>query len=71
VYILQYDFFLHLQVDNYIPKHYLPPIIRLCEKLETLDRVLPKLKETDHRVLNFYMFVAGLLHLTSFTYVLT
>ncbi|CAJ2634413.1 unnamed protein product [Trifolium pratense] len=41
------------EVDNYIPKHYLPPIIRLCGKLETLDRVLPKLKATDHRVLFF------------------
>ncbi|XP_004508316.1 uncharacterized protein [Cicer arietinum] len=41
------------EVDNYIPKHYLPPIIRLCGKLEMLDRLLPKLKETDHRVLFF------------------
>lgn len=51
MYVL-YDFFFpfHLQVDNYIPKHYLPPIIRLCGKLEMLDRLLPKLKATDHRV---------------------
>ncbi|XP_024638089.1 chromatin structure-remodeling complex protein SYD isoform X1 [Medicago truncatula] len=41
------------EVDHYIPKHYLPPIIRLCGKLEMLDRVLPKLKATDHRVLFF------------------
>ncbi|CAK8563616.1 unnamed protein product [Lathyrus sativus] len=41
------------EVDNYIPKHYLPPIIRLCGKLEMLDRLLPKLKATDHRVLFF------------------
>ncbi|KAF1867142.1 hypothetical protein Lal_00049570 [Lupinus albus] len=41
------------EVDNFIPKHYLPPIIRLCGKLETLDRLLPKLKATDHRVLFF------------------
>jgi hypothetical protein len=39
-----------LQVDRLIPKHYLPPIIRLCGKLEMLDRLLPKLKATDHRV---------------------
>ncbi|XP_019450810.1 PREDICTED: chromatin structure-remodeling complex protein SYD-like [Lupinus angustifolius] len=41
------------EVDNLIPKHYLPPIIRLCGKLETLDRLLPKLKAADHRVLFF------------------
>ncbi|XP_022955377.1 chromatin structure-remodeling complex protein SYD-like isoform X1 [Cucurbita moschata] len=41
------------EVDNLIPKHYLPPIIRLCGKLEMLDRILPKLKATDHRVLFF------------------
>ncbi|XP_028759801.1 chromatin structure-remodeling complex protein SYD isoform X2 [Neltuma alba] len=41
------------EVDNYIPKHYLPPIVRLCGKLEMLDRLLPKLKATDHRVLFF------------------
>ncbi|BBG93235.1 P-loop containing nucleoside triphosphate hydrolases superfamily protein [Prunus dulcis] len=43
----------HNSVDTYIPKHYLPPIIRLCGKLEMLDRLLPKLKATDHRVLFF------------------
>nr|XP_025611537.1 chromatin structure-remodeling complex protein SYD isoform X5 [Arachis hypogaea] len=41
------------EVDNFMPKHYLPPIIRLCGKLETLDRLLPKLKAADHRVLFF------------------
>ncbi|XP_056173698.1 LOW QUALITY PROTEIN: chromatin structure-remodeling complex protein SYD [Syzygium oleosum] len=41
------------EVDSLIPKHYLPPIIRLCGKLEMLDRLLPKLKATDHRVLFF------------------
>ncbi|MED6121682.1 hypothetical protein PIB30_032451 [Stylosanthes scabra] len=41
------------EVDNFIPKHYLPPIIRLCGKLEMLDRILPKLKAADHRVLFF------------------
>lgn len=49
-YNMTFFFLFHLQVDNYIPKHYLPPIIRLCGKLEMLDRLLPKLKETDHRV---------------------
>ncbi|KAK7264579.1 hypothetical protein RJT34_32188 [Clitoria ternatea] len=41
------------EVDNFIPKHYLPPIVRLCGKLEMLDRLLPKLKAADHRVLFF------------------
>ncbi|MBA0588731.1 hypothetical protein Gorai_001824, partial [Gossypium raimondii] len=41
------------KVDSLIPQHYLPPIIRLCGKLEMLDRILPKLKATDHRVLFF------------------
>jgi hypothetical protein len=49
---LFFFFSFHLQVDHYIPKHYLPPIISLCGKLEMLDRVLPKLKATDHRVWN-------------------
>ncbi|XVE82038.1 hypothetical protein DITRI_Ditri15bG0114600 [Diplodiscus trichospermus] len=45
---------LHVEeVDSLIPQHYLPPIIRLCGKLEMLDRLLPKLKATDHRVLFF------------------
>nr|KJB33147.1 hypothetical protein B456_006G257000 [Gossypium raimondii] len=45
---------LHVEeVDSLIPQHYLPPIIRLCGKLEMLDRILPKLKATDHRVLFF------------------
>lgn len=33
-----------------IPKHFLPNVVRLCGKLEMLDRLLPKLKATDHRV---------------------
>ncbi|XP_023639455.1 chromatin structure-remodeling complex protein SYD isoform X1 [Capsella rubella] len=41
------------EVNNIIPKHFLPPIVRLCGKLEMLDRLLPKLKATDHRVLFF------------------
>jgi SNF2 family DNA or RNA helicase len=41
------------EVNNIIPKHFLPPIVRLCGKLEMLDRMLPKLKATDHRVLFF------------------
>jgi len=42
------------EVENLLPLHYLPPIVRLCAKLETLDRILPKLKATNHRVLLFY-----------------
>ncbi|XP_044499967.1 chromatin structure-remodeling complex protein SYD-like isoform X2 [Mangifera indica] len=41
------------EIDALIPRHYLPPIVRLCGKLEMLDRLLPKLKATDHRVLFF------------------
>ncbi|URE08447.1 SNF2 family N-terminal domain [Musa troglodytarum] len=37
------------KVDSLLPKHFLPPIIRLCGKLEMLDRLLPKLKATGHR----------------------
>ncbi|KAK8507175.1 hypothetical protein V6N12_008521 [Hibiscus sabdariffa] len=45
---------LHVEeVDSLLPQHYLPPIIRLCGKLEMLDRLLPKLKATDHRILFF------------------
>ncbi|XP_042420357.1 chromatin structure-remodeling complex protein SYD-like isoform X1 [Zingiber officinale] len=45
---------LHVEeVDSFLPKHFLPPIIRLCGKLEMLDRLLPKLKATGHRVLFF------------------
>ncbi|XP_020550492.1 chromatin structure-remodeling complex protein SYD [Sesamum indicum] len=45
---------LHVEeVHELIPKHYLPNIVRLCGKLEMLDRLLPKLKATDHRVLLF------------------
>ncbi|KAL2507883.1 chromatin structure-remodeling complex protein SYD-like [Forsythia ovata] len=45
---------LHVEeVHDFIPKHYLPNIVRLCGKLEMLDRLLPKLKATDHRVLLF------------------
>ncbi|GMP88120.1 hypothetical protein CsSME_00040216 [Camellia sinensis var. sinensis] len=41
------------KVHDFIPTHYLPSIVRLCGKLEMLDRLLPKLKATDHRVLFF------------------
>ncbi|KAG1358761.1 hypothetical protein COCNU_08G002070 [Cocos nucifera] len=41
------------EVDALLPKHYLPSFVRLCGKLEMLDRLLPKLKATDHRVLLF------------------
>ncbi|XP_052198184.1 chromatin structure-remodeling complex protein SYD isoform X2 [Diospyros lotus] len=45
---------LHVEeVHEFIPNHYLPNIVRLCGKLEMLDRLLPKLKATDHRVLFF------------------
>ncbi|GMP88119.1 hypothetical protein CsSME_00040216 [Camellia sinensis var. sinensis] len=45
---------LHVEeVHDFIPTHYLPSIVRLCGKLEMLDRLLPKLKATDHRVLFF------------------
>ncbi|XP_020704454.1 uncharacterized protein LOC110115531 isoform X2 [Dendrobium catenatum] len=41
------------EIDALLPKHYLPPVVRLCGKMEMLDRLLPKLKATDHRVLFF------------------
>uniref|UniRef100_A0A804PWX0 Chromatin structure-remodeling complex protein SYD n=1 Tax=Zea mays TaxID=4577 RepID=A0A804PWX0_MAIZE len=45
---------LHVEeIEGYLPKHYLPSILRLCGKLEMLDRLLPKLKATGHRVLLF------------------
>ncbi|KAL6861338.1 hypothetical protein ACP4OV_017038 [Aristida adscensionis] len=45
---------LHVEeIEGYLPKHFLPNIVRLCGKLEMLDRLLPKLKATDHRVLLF------------------
>ncbi|CAN6478154.1 unnamed protein product [Victoria cruziana] len=45
---------LHVEeIDSLLPKHFLPPIVRLCGKLEMLDRLLPKLKATGHRVLCF------------------
>ncbi|KAL6631335.1 hypothetical protein ACP70R_028185 [Stipagrostis hirtigluma subsp. patula] len=45
---------LHVEeIEGYLPKHFLPNIVRLCGKLEMLDRLLPKLKATGHRVLLF------------------
>ncbi|KAM0063281.1 putative DNA helicase [Helianthus debilis subsp. tardiflorus] len=41
------------EVYEHVPRHYLPNIIRFCGKLEMLDRLLPKLKATDHRILLF------------------
>ncbi|KAG6513704.1 hypothetical protein ZIOFF_024040 [Zingiber officinale] len=38
-----------MQVDSFLPKHFLPSIIRLCGKLKMLDRLLPKLKAIGHR----------------------
>ncbi|KAI8526239.1 hypothetical protein RHMOL_Rhmol13G0293200 [Rhododendron molle] len=42
-----------ISVHDFVPEHYLPNVVRLCGKLEMLDRLLPKLKATDHRVLFF------------------
>uniref|UniRef100_A0A0D9WNZ5 Chromatin structure-remodeling complex protein SYD n=1 Tax=Leersia perrieri TaxID=77586 RepID=A0A0D9WNZ5_9ORYZ len=42
-----------VKLEGYLPRHYLPSIVRLCGKLEMLDRLLPKLKATGHRVLLF------------------
>eukprot|EP00250_Pteridium_aquilinum_P011659 c20221_g1_i2 orf=502-7569(-) len=45
---------LHTQeAERLLPSHYLPLIVRLCGKLETLDRILPKLKAANHRILLF------------------
>ncbi|KAM0917906.1 hypothetical protein ACQ4PT_009309 [Festuca glaucescens] len=45
---------LHVEeIEGYLPRHYLPSVVRLCGKLEMLDRLLPKLKATGHRVLLF------------------
>ncbi|EMS62916.1 Transcription activator BRG1 [Triticum urartu] len=44
---------LSMQIEGHLPRHYLPSIVRLCGKLEMLDRLLPKLKATGHRVLLF------------------
>ncbi|KAI5070128.1 hypothetical protein GOP47_0014471 [Adiantum capillus-veneris] len=45
---------LHTQeAEGLLPSHYLPSIVRLCGKLETLDRILPKLKACNHRILLF------------------
>ncbi|XP_078434053.1 uncharacterized protein LOC144705318 [Wolffia australiana] len=41
------------EVEALLPKHYLPPLVRLCGKIEMVDRLLPKLKATGHRVLFF------------------
>ncbi|XP_024543984.1 uncharacterized protein LOC9654887 [Selaginella moellendorffii] len=41
------------EAESLLPSHYLPTVIRLCGKLEMLDRILPKLKKSNHRVLLF------------------
>ncbi|CAM6103240.1 unnamed protein product [Calypogeia fissa] len=41
------------EVESMMPEHFLPPIVRLCGKLEMLDRILPKLKAANHRILLF------------------
>ncbi|BBN10806.1 hypothetical protein Mp_5g06580 [Marchantia polymorpha subsp. ruderalis] len=54
--ICNHPFISHLhteEAETLMPEHYLPPIVRLCGKLETLDRILPKLKAANHRVLLF------------------
>ncbi|KAL2642565.1 hypothetical protein R1flu_010152 [Riccia fluitans] len=54
--ICNHPFISHLHTEEaeaLMPEHYLPPIVRLCGKLETLDRILPKLKAANHRVLLF------------------
>ncbi|KAG6509979.1 hypothetical protein ZIOFF_027987 [Zingiber officinale] len=50
---LSFLLFQLMQVDSFLPKHFLPPIIRLCGKLKMLDSLLPKLKATGHQVLFF------------------
>ena len=46
-----------MQIEGHLPRHYLPSIVRLCGKLEMLDRLLPKLKATGHRVSEFYWYI--------------
>ncbi|CAK9259395.1 unnamed protein product [Sphagnum jensenii] len=41
------------EVKKVLPAHYLPLMVRFCGKLEMLDRILPKLKAANHRVLFF------------------
>lgn len=36
--------------EEMLQSHGLPPEVRLCGKLETLDRILPKLHATGHKV---------------------
>jgi hypothetical protein len=50
-----------MQTENVLPPHYLPIVVRLCGKLEMLDRILPKLKAANHRVRKFF----SLFHLES------
>jgi superfamily II DNA or RNA helicase len=40
-------------VEAALPRHPLPPEVRLCAKLEVLDRILLKLKVSGHRCLIF------------------
>ncbi|KAJ7527479.1 hypothetical protein O6H91_16G056700 [Diphasiastrum complanatum] len=41
------------EAEALLPAHYLPPMVRLCGKLEMLDRILPKLEASNHKVLLF------------------
>lgn len=36
--------------EELLPAHEAPPEVRLCGKLEVLDRILPKLHATRHKV---------------------
>lgn len=41
------------ETEKVLPPHYLPIVVRFCGKLEMLDRILPKLKAANHKVLFF------------------
>ena len=39
--------------EEMLPLHETPPEVRLCGKMEVLDRILPKLLATSHKVCLF------------------
>ncbi|KAL7589047.1 hypothetical protein Lser_V15G37853 [Lactuca serriola] len=41
---------IYFWVHDFIPNNFLPNVIKFYGNLEMLDRLLPKLKATDHRV---------------------
>eukprot|EP00899_Mesostigma_viride_P015626 jgi/Mesvir1/24064/Mv10789-RA.3 len=46
--------YLHSErVEELAPPHYLSPLVHMCGKMELLDRLLPKLRSTGHKVLFF------------------